>query len=146
MSYQNYVNWALNLHNDFATMSIKDQIIVFALAVAITVLALTLTYWAVKGSLYLTYYSVKLSLYLTYYSVVLSLLIPYGIIKLMVEPLKRLGEQPKVQYVQSVQESPDKKRYCSECGIEFSSAMEESIHNNGNCFCEICGVKAEIRA
>jgi hypothetical protein len=146
MSYHNYVNWAINLQNEFATMSIKDQIIVFALAVAITVLALTLTYWAVKGSLYLTYYSVKLSLYLTYYSVVLSLLIPYGIIKLLIEPLRRMGQQSKLHYVQSVPESPENKRHCSECGKEFTSAMEESIHNNGNCFCENCGVKAEIRA
>ncbi len=145
MSNQNYLNWAVNLQNEFATMSIKDQILVFALTVAITVLALTITYWAVKGSLYLTYYSVKLSLYLTYYSVVLSLLIPYGIIKIISRSSKEVKLSDVVNTVQPAIESIPKTQFCSECGTTYSQAMEKSLSSNGNCFCENCGLKTEIR-
>ncbi|WP_371806490.1 hypothetical protein [Candidatus Lokiarchaeum ossiferum] len=147
MSVESYINWSQLSHAQFAAMSLRDQIIFFALAVAITVLALTITYWAVKGSLYLTYYAVKLSLYITYYSVVLSLLFPYIIIKLLISPNQSRPIQPKMPVSQTVAISVEEShRFCSQCGKKFTSTMEEAIHNNGNCFCESCGGKAEIRA
>ncbi len=146
MSIESSINWGTFTHAQFAVMSIRDQIIFFALAVAITVLALTITYWAVKGSLYLTCYSVKLSLYLTYYSVVLTLLIPYAILKLVASPIRNYTQRPLTTMTQTPQSVPVAHSFCSECGKEFSSAMEEAIHKNGNCFCEKCGIKVDTRA
>ncbi len=146
MSVESYINWSQLSHAQFAAMSIRDQILFFALAVAITVLALTLTYWAVKGSLYLTYYAVKLSLYISYYSVVLSLLIPYAILKLLVAPIRSYAQRPLNPMTQTPQSVPVAHSYCSECGKEFSSAMEEAVHKNGNCFCEKCGISVIARA
>ena len=147
MSVESYINWSQMSHAQFAAMALRDQIIFFALAVAITVLALTLTYWVVKGSLYLTYYAVKLSIYVSYYSVVLSLLFPYLIIKLLVSPNKSRPIQQKISVSQSAHVSiNESNRFCSQCGKVFTSTMEETIHNKGSCFCESCGVKAEIRA
>ncbi|WP_371804355.1 hypothetical protein [Candidatus Lokiarchaeum ossiferum] len=146
MSIESYINWSQLSHAQFAAMSLRDQILFFALAVAITVLALTLTYWVVKGTLYLTYYAVKLSIYISYYSVVLSLLIPYAILKLVAKPIRDYSQRPLAPLNQAPVSAPVAHRYCSECGKEFSNAMEEAIHNNGNCFCEKCGIKVDTRA
>ncbi len=146
MSIESSINWGTFTHAQFVAMSLRDQIIFFALAVAITVLALTITYWAVKGSLYLTYYSVKLSLYLTYYSVVLALLIPYAILKLVATPIRNYSQRPLTTMTQTPQSVPVAHSFCSECGKEFSSAMEEAIHKNGNCFCESSRGKSQIRS
>ena len=100
MSSNTFVNWAQNAQIEYAAMSIKDQIIVFALTAVITVLALTLAYWAVKGSLGITYYAVYLSLYVSYYSVVLSLLIPYLLLRIILKPLR----QPRVYSAQPVKQ------------------------------------------
>ncbi len=146
MSVESYINWSQLSHAQFAAMSIRDQILFFALAVAITVLALTITYWAVKGSLYLTYYAVKASLYISYYSVVLSLLIPYALLRIIIEPIRSYTKRPLNPMTKTPQAVPVAHNYCSECGKVFSSSMEEAIHKNGNCFCESCGVKSELRA
>ena len=80
-----FIEWAIKARADVLAMSVRDQIIVFALLIAITVLSLALTYWVVKGSLALTYVAIKGSLYLSYYAVVLSLLIPFGLLKITIE-------------------------------------------------------------
>ncbi|WP_371802261.1 hypothetical protein [Candidatus Lokiarchaeum ossiferum] len=100
MSVESFINWSETAHAQFIAMSLRDQIIFFALAVAITISALTLTYWTVKGSLYLTYYAVKLSIYVSYYSVVLSLLIPYAILRIILRPV----DQPRAYSAQPVSE------------------------------------------
>ena len=149
----NFVDWATKAQADFVALSVRDQIIVYALLVAITVLSLAITYWAVKGSLALTYWAVKGSLYVTYYSVVLSLLIPLGLLKLTIELAKSLVPKPVIQETKTADISKltlvlgqESRQHCPQCGKEFSNAMEEAMHKNGNTFCESCGVKAEIRA
>ena len=149
----NFVDWATNAQADFVALSVRDQIIVYALLVAITVLSLAITYWAVKGSLALTYWAVKGSLYVTYYSVILSLLIPLGLLKLTIELAKSAFPKPVLQAPQPTAiptpvAVPDREihQHCPQCGKEFSNAMEEAMHKNGATFCESCGVKAEIRA
>jgi len=155
-----FVEWATKAQADFLAMSVRDQIIVYALSVAIAVLSLALTYWVVKGSLALTYVAIKGSLYLSYYVVVLSLLIPIGLLKLMLEPVKvtihktvfrpvqkpNLDENRSEPIPKTVLDYEKPRKYCSQCGKEFSSAMEEAVHKNGSCYCEYCGVNADIRA
>lgn len=158
-----FIEWAIKARADVLAMSVRDQIIVYALLVAITVLSLALTYWVVKGALALTYVAVKGSLYLSYYAVVLSLLIPFALLKLVLEPVKVTihktiyrpvsMQKPVLQETRTEQPIPKTvidlekpRKFCSQCGKEFSNAMEEAMHKNGSAYCEYCGVNAEIRA
>ena len=147
-----FIEWAIKARADVLAMSVRDQIIVYALLIAIAVLSLALTYWVVKGSLALTYVAIKGSLYLSYYAVVLSLLILFGLLKITIELVRSAFQKPIYRPTKTANISKltlvlgrESRRHCPQCGKEFSNAMEEAMHKNGNTFCESCGVKAEIR-
>ena len=146
MPTHNFIDWATNAQTGFAAFSTADQIIAYGLISCLVVLTLALTYGIVKGSLYLAFYSVKGSLYLAYYAVKLSLLIPLGILKIFFEPKKEPIVENEIDSEKTIKIDSNTHLYCSQCGKVFSTAMEEAIHNNGNCYCESCGTKVEIRA
>ncbi len=166
MNGSDILNSLISLRENFHLMTEVHQIMIFVGLIALTVLALSLVYYLVKGVLYLTFYIVKGSLYLTYYSVKLPLLIVYytlkGITQLVFMPFTdhrphnhrrvRAHVMVRASYPEIKTKTPEGEKtvkinhFCPTCGKPFTSVMENLFVSNNRCFCEACGSKAEITA
>lgn len=142
-----FIEMLTSFREGFATMAGSHQALAFVGLIALTVLALSLVYYIVKGTLYLTYYVVKGSLYLAYYSIKLPLMVIYyifkGIVSIIIPPRREYQPTPITAKITS---SPMQQtvHYCPDCGKPFTPVMEGIFQKTHQCFCEACGAKAEI--
>ncbi|TXT64607.1 MAG: hypothetical protein BAJALOKI3v1_190048 [Promethearchaeota archaeon] len=146
--WNEFVNW-------FMIQPLYAQILVIAGIFAILSLTLVLAYYIIKGLVYLVYYIFKGTYYLLKY-------IGVGIYKLFKALYYAISgkEDPSkisIQYntVNGSSQSypkkeikpvfcfkePDKVKFCSECGSEFSEKAFDLLSSRGSVYCENCGTK-----
>lgn len=145
---QEMVDW-------FLAQPLYGQILVLIGVVAVLALAVVIAYYVIKGVAYLVYYLLKGIYYLLkgigllFYKLCEAL---YYAISGKEKPNANIQEQQGVEVIQKpvqqiAQTQPQKvvqivdpeATYCTECGIEFSEAMAQQMHNKGFVYCIHCG-------
>jgi len=144
--WEDFVRW-------FFQIPIYGQVLVLFGAVALLILVGILVYYILKGVAYLIYYLLK-GIYLLLKGIFI------GIYKLFRELYYILSGKPKpvkqqendnkmdepIKVSQKIEPKQSELRiinpnaiYCSECGSQFTSKMQQQLSENGIVYCVNCG-------
>jgi len=160
VDWKNYhFDWFMLYWNQFVewfmVQPLFAQILVVAGIFAILSLTLVIVYYIIKGFVYLVYYILKGVYYLLRY-------IALGVYKLFKALYYAISgkKKPTNNHVQNSNvhqnfqqdykphpskiiriKEPDKVRYCSECGAEFTEKVSSLLISRGRVYCEHCGKK-----
>ena len=149
LAWQEIVNW-------FLAQPLFAQVLVIIGVIAVSILAVILVYYILKGVAYLVYYILKGVYYLLkgigllFYKLFEGLY--YAISgkpkpessstpEKQAPPQIIQEEEPIVPIQKSEQVVHSEVAYCSECGNRFSESMLQSLSERGIAYCIHCGNK-----
>jgi hypothetical protein len=147
--WQDPIGWFLEL-------PLLTQILVFIWLIAITIAAIVLVYYILKGVAYLLYYLFKGLYYLLkgiflgfyklfealYYAISGKPNIKKEQTPQTLEPPAMPPEQISTIIQQNEVRIPN---YCTECGQKITESMESLLTSRGVAFCFYCGKEYEIK-
>ncbi|MHA2290207.1 MAG: hypothetical protein ACXABG_15585 [Promethearchaeota archaeon] len=146
--WQNPIAW-------FLQQSLLSQILILVGIIAISMAAVILIYYILKGVVYLLYYLFK-GLYYLFKALFLGIhklfeLIIYGIPGKPKENEKIIASIPEQPFGQDSQSSQlidsddlDLPNYCSDCGRKITESLESLLISQGVAFCFYCGNEFKV--
>jgi hypothetical protein len=141
----------------FLELPLFGQILVSIGIIAVTIAAIVLVYYILKGVAYLLYYLFK-GLYYLFKDLFLGIYKLFetlyhaisGKPKTTIEPIPPTLETPSIHakpISNFIQRNEIRiPNYCTECGEKITESMESLLTSRGVAFCFYCGKEFEIRA
>jgi len=141
----------------FLSLPILTQILVSIGLIAITIAALILVYYILKGVAYLLYYLFK-GLYYLFKGIFLGIYKLFEALYYVISGKPKKKEVvipqtleppsiPPTQISNLIQQNEIRiPNYCTECGEKITESMESLLTSRGVAFCFYCGKQFEIRA
>lgn len=140
----------------FLALPLLTQILVIIGIVALTIAAIVLVYYILKGVAYLLYYLFKglyyllKGIFLGIYKLIEALYYTIsGKPKKRKESIPQTLEPPKIPPAQISNLITQNKikipTYCTECGQKITNSMQSLLTSRGVAFCFYCGKQFEIK-
>lgn len=137
----------------FLTVPFIIQVLIIAALTAITVGALVLTYYVIKGVFWLIFQIFKL--FIELFKVIFGINRDKKINAPTTQPASKTVQTqvssrptlPTVAITPAVQTQipTATKMFCPNCGQSFTDSMIALVQKNGKTFCEFCGAQVEIQ-
>ncbi|MFX1390957.1 MAG: hypothetical protein ACFE9Z_12905 [Promethearchaeota archaeon] len=124
--FNEFIDW-------YSMQPIYAQVLVIIGIIALLALAITLTYYIIKGIAYLVYYIIKGVYYILKG-------IGYGFLKLCEGFYNLISGKSNIKLQTNTPNNIHNQiEFCSECGKKVTNKMKKHLETNGVVFCVSCG-------